>query len=371
MKKNDEFARVAHILNEKQSICICLPQNPHLDAVATATALYLTLLHMGKQVSLAAPDEINPQFGLAGQDKIQSQLSSDGSTLVVSFPYTEGSVDKVTYNIEGDRFNLLIQPKDGVGKLNAQKVAFNYTGGKADVIITVYTPTLNSLGNLYNSQKDKFSGVEIINIDRHFTNNNYGTVNIVDKKAASTSEIVVTLLRSLNAKIDKDAATNLYAGIVAATNNFTAHAVSAQTFEASAFLLNNGAIKKPISMPTGAGFGQTAPAMPPMGNSVSATGFNQSFNQPFNVGPSAMTPSMQPPQAQPQMQPQLQPQSFGQQQPMPVSQAQPQSQSQSQDEFPENPEELDEQIQPGTSENKEVSSQSWLKPKIFKGSNLI
>jgi len=284
MRKTAESARIAQIFNEKQSISICLPQNPNLDAVASATALYFTLLNMGKQVSITAPEEVNPQFGLIGQDKIQTQLSSEGNTLVVSFPYTEGAVDKVTYNIEGDHFNLIIQPKEGMDKLNHEKVKFNYSGGRPDVIVTVYTPTLNALGNLYNNQKDKFSGVEIINIDRHFTNNNYGTVNVVDKKAASMSEIMTDLLRSLNAKIDKDTATNLYTGITSATNNFTAHAVSAQTFESSAFLLNSGAVKKvapiaPIAPVAPNMNGFAAPQQPQMPQQHHNL-FNNQFNSP-------------------------------------------------------------------------------------------
>jgi nanoRNase/pAp phosphatase (c-di-AMP/oligoRNAs hydrolase) len=310
MRKNSESARISQILNEKQSIAICLPQNPNLDAVASATAIYLALLQMGKQVSLTSVDPINPQFSLMGQDKIQTQLSSGGNTLVVSFPYTEGAVDKVTYNIEGDRFNLLISPKDGVEKLKYEKVIFNYSGGRPDVIITVYCPTLASLGDLYTNQKDKFGGVEIINIDRHFTNNNYGTVNLVDKKAASMSEIVTDLLRSINAKVDKDVATNLYAGIVSATNNFTAHAVSADTFESSAYLLNSGAVKRAAAMPQ-----QQIPPMMP-----------QQPQQPEQV-----------PQQAPQ--------------------------------YPEDQQEI---IQAGTAEQKESSvSQAWLKPKIFDGPNLI
>ncbi len=351
MTKSNESARIAQILNEKQSIAICLPQNPNLDAVASATALYLVLLHMGKQVGISAPDAINPQFGLLGQDKIQTQLSSEGNTLVVSFPYTEGAVDKVTYNIEGDRFNLLISPKEGMDKLDHTRVKFGYSGGRPDVIITIYTPTLNALGDLYNNQKDKFSGVEIINIDRHFTNNNYGTVNVVDKKAASMSEIMADLLRSLNVKMDKDAATNLYSGIMSATNNFTAHAVSAQTFEASAFLLNNGAIRKAAPIPA------AAPAMNPVMNGIQPP--MQPAMPQAQPQPQQVQQPIQAPQPAPVQQPIAQPQPVAQ--PEPVAQPAPQA-----------PEENEEIIQPGTAENKEgTSSSSWLKPKIFEGSNLI
>src|SRR3990167_4531706 len=131
---------------------------------------------------------------------------------------------------------------------NLERVQQSSTPKKSDLIITIYTATLNSLGTLYTSNKDQFTGVEIINIDRHFTNANYGTVNYVDKKSASVSEMVLDIVKTLRINLDKNIATNLYAGIVSATNNFTAHSVSANTFEASAFLLNNGAVKSPIGI---------------------------------------------------------------------------------------------------------------------------
>src|SRR3990167_5001082 len=112
---------------------------------------------MGKAVGIASSGDSVEPTNLAGQDKIQTSLVSDGDNLVVSFPYTEGSVDKVTYNIEENAFNLIIQPREGSAKLDPKKVSFNYTGGRPDVIITIYTATLNSLGTLYTSNKDQFT----------------------------------------------------------------------------------------------------------------------------------------------------------------------------------------------------------------------
>jgi len=45
-------------------------------------------------------------------------------------------------------------------------------------------------------------------------------------------------------------ATNLYAGIVAATNTFTSYSVNAETFETIAALLKAGASKKITTQPT-------------------------------------------------------------------------------------------------------------------------
>lgn len=244
MNDNLNFSRVVQVVNQQNELGICLPINPSLDTVASGTVLYLGLSKFGKNINLSCDSEVSSQFNLSGVDKIQKNLGAGGNNLVVSFPYTDGSIDKVTYNIEGNYFNLLIQPREGLAKLDPSSVKYSYTGAKVGAIITIDTPTLNSLGDLYFSNQNQFQGKDIINIDRHLTNANFGTINLVEKQSSSTSEIIFKLLQNLNIEIDKDMATNLFAGIMAATNNFTAYSVNADTFEASAQLLKLGAIKR-------------------------------------------------------------------------------------------------------------------------------
>lgn len=244
---NGNWARVVNVINEKNSFTICLPKNYSVDTLASGTALYLGLNKIGKMVSISCSADIDMTgINLTAVDKIQKSLTTNGDTLVISFPYKEGSVDKVTYNIEGDNFNILIQPQDGFPKLDPSAVKYSYTGGQVDSIITIDVANLNSLGDLYLKNQDQFRGKEIINIDRHLTNSNFGTINLIDRQRSSTSEIILTLLQYLNIEFDKEIATNLYAGLISATNNFTSYSVSAKTFEAAAQLLKFGAIKKPI-----------------------------------------------------------------------------------------------------------------------------
>jgi hypothetical protein len=132
MNTDSIFLRVQKLLETKSVFSICLPANPTLDGVAAATALYLGLSKLGKTVYLASDFEVNGQYDLIGTDKIQNALSSQGNNLVVSFPYQEGAIDKVTYNIEGNLFNLVIQPKEGYEKLDPSQVQYRTTGGKVD-----------------------------------------------------------------------------------------------------------------------------------------------------------------------------------------------------------------------------------------------
>jgi len=245
MTNSLNFSRISEALNQQNDLGICLPAHPSVDTVASGTALYLGLIKLGKNVNLSCVSNIPSQFSLTGLDKIQKVLAPGGNTLIISFPYSDGSIDKVTYNIEGNYFNLLIQPRNDSQKLDPSSVKYSYTGTQLGAIIIIDAPTLNSLGNLYLNNQDQFRGRDIINIDRHLTNSNFGTINLIERQSSSTSEIIFRLLQNLNIEIDKDMATNLYTGIMAATNNFTSYSVKPDTFEISAQLLKSGAIKRP------------------------------------------------------------------------------------------------------------------------------
>lgn len=318
MNNNQQtLARLHEIFTKAVSGAIVLPANPSQDAIASATALYLGLVKMGKNVSLVCSQEI--QSDLTAADKIQSNLVTGGDNLVVSFPYSDGAIDKVDYNIQGENFNLIVTPRQGYPKLDPNQVKYSYTGGNLDFIIVLDSPTLNNLGSTYTDNQTQFQGKEIVNIDRHLTNAFFGTVNFVNKTVSSVSELILSVLQGLRVEIDKDIATNLYVGISAATNNFTSYSVNADTFEHIATLLRMGALKKIMK--------------------------KQDFGNTMNP----FEPSM--PQSMPQ-QPKF-----------------PQVQRNRPEVHNEKPIDIvEKEVQP---EDPQQNARDWLKPKIFKGSGLI
>ncbi len=241
---DNNLQRLTEVVQKTTNGAIVLSNNPSADAVASGTALYLALHKMGKNVSLVCAGKVS--YNLTASDKFQSQMVNSGDNLVISFPYSEGAIDKVDYNIQGTNFNLIVTPRSGFPKLDSSQVKFSYTGGNLDFVIVIDAPTLNSLGTIYTDNEKLFQGREIINIDRHLTNSFYGTVNYVNKATSSISEMILKLLQQFGVELDRDIATNLYAGIAASTNNFTSYSVTADTFESVAALLRMGAIKKII-----------------------------------------------------------------------------------------------------------------------------
>ena len=321
--------QIAETLTKNSSGIIVLPANPSVDAIAGATALYLGLTKMGKGVTLVCAT--SPQSDLTAADKIQQSIAAGGDNLVVSFPYSDGSIDKVDYNIQGTTFNLIIVPRQGFPKIKRKQVQFSYSGGKIEFIITVDAPNLNSLGAIYQQNQNQFQGQNLINIDRHLINNSFGLINYVNKTSSSTSELILKVLRALRVEIDKDIATNIYAGITAATNGFTSYSVNADTFECAAQLLKAGAVKKPMNKAGGnrpGMVGSRAPqGMPPapMNNR-----YEEDYDDDFQMPPARPMP--------PQMA-----QQRGEQQAQQIEQVERENDVQDASSTPEN----------------------WLKPKIF------
>ena len=366
---DNQYPQILKVLEDKKSFIIAVPATVSTDAQSAATSLYLALSKAGKQVTLVSEKLPTKEADIIALEKFGTELQAlGGDTLTMSFPYEEGAVDKVSYDIEGDRFKLVIQPKAGFPKLDPKKVAFGYTGGKIDVIITVETARLEALGKLYTDNTDKFSGVDIINIDRRFNNAQFGTINVVEKQSSSIAEIVLSLLTYLKIELDRDIATNLYTGLVYATNNFTAYSVNADTFEIASRLLRAGALKKPYVKKSGLG-SQQGQFGAMLGNQ------SQPFNQPYN--PSMNMPPMNMGTADPyddpyydeegdddfvdDFQPVASPNSQ-QMAPQPIPQsAQAPVQQVSQQE-PVNDQAVT-QTQP------QQTPSDWLKPKIFKGSS--
>jgi len=239
------ISRISEVISKLNSGVIVIPTNPSIDTIASSTSLYLALTKLGKTVSLVCSSSV--QSELTAADKFQNNPTTTGDNLIVSFPYTDGAVDKVDYNIQGNKFNLIIAPRQGYPKLNPNQVKFSYIGGTVDFIIVIDAPNFNALGQIYTDNQTMFQGREIINIDRHLTNGFFGSINFVNKSASSISEIILKIIKAFNIEIDRDIASNLYAGLIAATNNFTSYSVNADTFETASVLLKLGAIKKPMS----------------------------------------------------------------------------------------------------------------------------
>ena len=156
----------AVLLRKHRKISILSHVNPDPDAIGTALGVYTWLREQGYQVEVVNASEDIPRFldFLPYFSKIKQKLDFDDSLIITC---DCGSVDRVGMVIEGR---------------------------------------------------------DIVNIDHHATNTDFGTLNIVDSHAVASAEVAYQLLKALH-PVSQESAVAFYAALVSDTRNFTTNAM--------------------------------------------------------------------------------------------------------------------------------------------------
>jgi len=81
----------------------------------------------------------------------------------------------------------------------------------------------------------------VINIDHHFTNVNFGSINLVNHRVSSTCEIIFDFFRQIKLPISKNIAICLLCGLVTDTGVFSNAATSLSAIQSACQLLARGA----------------------------------------------------------------------------------------------------------------------------------
>lgn len=241
--------RIKDVLGRSQHIVVATGKNPSVDDMGAALALYLTLQGMNKDVSVVSASEpIVEISNLVGINKVKTAYEGSGADLVVSFPYKEGEIEKVSYTIENDFLNIVV--KAGEQGLSFSEQDVKYTrggGGQLDLLVTVGAPRFSDLQQLFPA--DALKEVTVINIDNKQENQGYGDIVLVSPRFSSVSEQMAQLMADLATEPDVDIAQNLLDGISYATENFQSPRTTYLAFEMAGILMRQGAVRSRVGMP--------------------------------------------------------------------------------------------------------------------------
>jgi len=238
MNKPYPFAELQEKISNTQKILIVLPERPIFDQVAAGLSLFLSLQEAGRSVFITCPTPMTVEFNhLVGVDKISSKVV--GSDLIVSFNYPADQVEKVSYNDDSGKPNIVVQTKTGAPSLNENLVNYSYAGLQADLLITVGVKNPESLRAL----EQDFSTKTLINVDTDPANMQFGQINVWDREAVALSEVVLGIISGINLPLTTDIAQNILSGIWKRTQHLFSVNVGADTYEAVAICLRAGAQK--------------------------------------------------------------------------------------------------------------------------------
>lgn len=189
------YQDVLSYITKSAKILVISHRKPDADTLGAALSLKIWLGSMGKEVTLACIDE--PREGLD------------------FFPY----INEFVQDFDVNEYDLRIIVDAGASYMT----------------------------NFHLKYSDFFEvSVPIINIDHHASNDNFGSVNVVDAVAPSTTVILYRMFKSLNVEIDANMATCLLAGIYGDTGGFMHSNTDGEVYKISADLMAKGANVKGI-----------------------------------------------------------------------------------------------------------------------------
>ncbi len=189
-----DAAGAAELLSGAQTVAVIAHVHPDADTIGAGLALALALQERGKrvQVSFAAPDRLP-----------ESLASLPGCYLLVGPEQMRRDVD---------------------------------------LVVTVDVPSVKRLGALSGLAT---SAPQLLVIDHHASNEEFGTANFIDLSADSTTMMVADVFDAWGQPIDRDVAHCIYAGLTTDTGSF--RWASARALRLAARLVDTGVDNAAIS----------------------------------------------------------------------------------------------------------------------------
>lgn len=237
--------QIVELIKTAEKILILTHEDPDGDAIGSALALRLALLKLKKQPEAVIFGSINPVFGfLAGFSELKTNLLASNDLILTVDTRATGEDLALGYRKfpEEHRIKIVITPPKGT--LLPEDVIIERSVPKYDLIIIVDCASLGLIGPISRDYPDLLYEIPTVALDHHPTNAHFAKVNWIDLTAASTSEMLVSLIESLGRDeplLDKDIATSLLTGLIGDTSSFQNANTTPKSLTVAAQLVAAGA----------------------------------------------------------------------------------------------------------------------------------
>lgn len=231
--------QTSEAIRQAESILILTGQRPSVDQVSAVVALGSVLRKFGKKVTTTISDELPAGAKFMPLQYVSHDLGGLRD-FIVQVGLDHAEVDKLKYTIENGKLNVHISPF--AGGFKSDDVSFAYGDYHYDLILVLGVASYARIDKVYAQNQAVLQQIPVVNIDTHRSNEQYGAINLVEPQAAGLGELLVALSESLQTGlIDQEIATVLLAGIMSATDRFTASHTTSKALTVAAQMMAMGA----------------------------------------------------------------------------------------------------------------------------------
>lgn len=238
--------QVIQTIKNSQKPLIIFKKHFSGDSLAAALAMFLLLKKIKKNTDVVCDGFVLPRaYKFLPQKEIVKDKLNAPRKMIISIDEAKTKVEEFSYDVVDGQLKLYISPKTGL--FGPQDVKATLSAWLYDLIITIDTPDLESLGQIYSDNRDFFYEKPIINIDYSPANEQYGQINLIDLTSSSTSGVIYNLIKEWDENLfDADINTCLLTGIIDKTKGFKAGMISPKTLNISSQLIENQARREEI-----------------------------------------------------------------------------------------------------------------------------
>lgn len=222
--KNYNVSEIKNLLTTAKTALIAVPQLS-VDSIGSALALAILLKKSNIAAKVFCPQKTDANYTkLSGLELLTDIYNAND--LIVTLDYPLDQIEKVTYNQDNGKLNLVVQTKDGSPKVAENQILITNQAVAADInFILGDEALLGANANIVT--KGNWINISPISIEKP-----WAKASVVDQDAPF-SEIFTFLLPMLGLELNPDSAKNLLIALRVATQSFSIN-VSPETFEAGA-----------------------------------------------------------------------------------------------------------------------------------------
>jgi len=242
----DTFVRkIVEKIKSSENILVALSNDPTVDEMAAAIGLTLFLDGLQKHATAIysgkTPDAL--QF-LQPEGTFESNTDSLRDFIIA---LNKEKADHLRYKLDGDFVKVYITPYKTV--IHESDLEFSQGDFNVSLVLALGVPTPEDLDEALSEYGRIMHDATTVDIAIDATGR-FAEIEWSDPSASSVSEMVLRVIEGVqgkDAKIDKEVATALLTGIVAATDRFSNARTNSDTMQIAAKLMSMGADQQLIA----------------------------------------------------------------------------------------------------------------------------